>query len=79
MDRIEHAMTVRAVAHGDLRVRTAQGVEVPVAEGPLEIDFADGMAHLRWKDGAGRECNATIHPDDYGRYVVAGWIRPSMN
>ena len=78
MDPIEHAMTVQALARGELRVRTAQGGDLPVPHGPVEIDFSDGLAHVRWKDAAGCECTRTHHPDEYERYVVAGWVQPSV-
>jgi hypothetical protein len=79
MDPIEHAMTVQARVRQAVRVRCASGREVEVPAGALEIDFAGGLAHLRWKDAQGREGAADIHPDEFERYVVAGWILPSVN
>ena len=76
---LEHAMTQQALVSGELRVRTAAGGEVLVPEGALEIEFADGLAKLRWHEGEGREAEAAIDPDDYERHVVAGRIRPSAN
>jgi len=72
-------MTQQALVSGELRVRTAVGAEVLVPEGALEIEFADGLAKLRWRGSEGRECEAAIHPDEYERHVVAGRIRPSVN
>lgn len=75
---IEHAMTQRAKVRGDLRVRV-DGREVRVPEGPIDIEFGDAVAKLRWKDAKGKEARADIDPDDYERFVLAGWIKPSLN
>jgi hypothetical protein len=75
---LELAMTQQAKVRGDLRLRV-DGREVSVPEGPVDVEFGDAKAKLHWKDAQGRDCRAEIEPDDYERYVVAGWILPSLN
>ena len=76
---LEHAMTQQAKVRTAFRARLPGGGEVPVPTGALEVEFGDGLAKLRWTDAQGRAGSADIDPDDYERYVVAGWILPSLN
>jgi hypothetical protein len=77
--QLEFAMTQQALVEEELRLRGSDGAEVIIPHGPLEIEFADGAAKLRWHDVNGKACHTAMHPDEYERYVIAGLIRPSLN